>query len=70
MPIIIPAPIVNIAATQITNEINVEPTPVTLEATILPAEVKLNMPARRTHTEIERNMAGEIISADQIEASV
>ena len=70
MPIIIPAPIVNIAAAQITNEITVEPTPVTMEATIQPAAVQLNLPARRTLTEIERNMAGEIVRAEQIETDL
>lgn len=67
MPIIIPAPVVNIAATQITNEINVEPTPVTLEATIQPAEVKLSMPPRRTDTAVEYNAAGDIIRTTQLE---
>lgn len=67
MPIIIPAPVVNIAATQITNEITVEPTPVTLEATIQPAEVRLELPPRRTDTSIEYNVAGDIIATTQIE---
>jgi lambda family phage portal protein len=67
MPIIIPAPVVNIAATQITNEITVEPTPVTLEAVIQPAEVKLDMPARRTDTEVEYNLAGDIVRSTAIE---
>jgi hypothetical protein len=56
----------------ITNEIQVEPTPITMEASInvAPAEVAVNLPTRHTVTQIERNMAGEIISAEQIEKSI
>jgi len=62
------------ASTQpiINNVINVEPTPITLEASINvePAEVAVTLPMRHTVTDIQRNMAGEIIRAEQIEKSV
>lgn len=54
------------------NKISVEPTPITLEANInVPAtEVSVNLPPRHTITNIERNLAGEIVRADQIETSI
>jgi hypothetical protein len=59
-------PIINI-----TNEIAVEPTPVTLEASInMPAEIAVTLPARQTVSTVERNLAGEIISTSQIEKSI
>ena len=71
MPIIIPAPVVNIAATQITNAINVEPTPITLEATIAqPAESTMriiSMPDRETRSTVERDAKGNITKTTQKE---
>lgn len=60
-------PIVNI-----TNQVNVEPTPITMEANInvAPAEVAVTLPARHTVSTIERNAAGEIIGSEQIEKSI
>lgn len=65
MPIVIPAPQVRVDAPSVT--INVEPTPVTLEATIQPADVTLSLPDRRTETEIKRNAAGEMIGSVAVE---
>lgn len=65
MPIVIPAPQVRVDAPNVT--INVEPTPVTLEATIQPADVTLSMPDRRTETEIKRNAAGEMVGSVAVE---
>lgn len=63
-----PTPI-HIAAPEIRNIIEVEPTPLTLEARIeTPApEVTVNLPARRTETTIERDGAGNIVRAEQLE---
>ena len=63
-----PTPI-HIAPPEIRNIIEVEPTPITMEARIeTPApEVTVNLPARRTETTIERDAAGNIARASQIE---
>ena len=62
MPIVIPAPVVNLGDTII----NVEPTPVTLEATITP-ELTVTLPARRTETDIVTDGFGNIIKTIQTE---
>jgi lambda family phage portal protein len=63
-----PTPI-HIAAPEIRNEITVEPTPVTLEANIdmPPTQVQVQLPARRTETLVERDAAGNIARATQVE---
>jgi len=67
MPIVIPAPIVNVAAPQVTVTNTVEPTPVTLEANIQPAEITLNMPTRVTETTTRRDANGELSGSISIE---
>lgn len=67
MPIVIPAPIVNVAAPQVTVTNTVEPTPVTLEANIQPAEITLNMPTRVTETTTRRDENGELSGSISIE---
>ena len=67
MPIVIPAPVVNVAAPSVTVENRVEPAAVTLEANLPPAEITVAMPPRRTETSIRYNASGEIISTTQIE---
>lgn len=59
-----PAPQVHIV-----NEVRVEPTPISMEATINapPAEVTVSLPARRTETTIERDAHGNITHASQLE---
>lgn len=56
----------------IENKIMVEPTPVTLEATINapPAEVTVSLPARKTETTVERDAAGNIVHATQVETDM
>lgn len=63
-----PTPI-HIAAPEIRNIIEVEPTPITMEARIeTPApEVVVQLPNRRTVTDIERDRAGNIVRAEQLE---
>jgi hypothetical protein len=46
--------------------INVTPN-INVEVKLPPAEVSVSLPARRTETTIERNRAGEIVRAEQIE---
>ena len=60
---------VQIAAPEIRNVIEVQPTDVTLEAQINvpPAEVRVQLPSRKTETTIERDGAGNITHASQIE---
>ena len=64
--ITLPAPVVR-------NEINVEPTPVTLEATIkneLPAVQDMRivgMPQRATSSNVSRDRDGNIVNTTQIE---
>jgi hypothetical protein len=55
------APTVNVAAPTV----NVEPTPVTVQNNVLPA--KLEMPARKTETTIERDQYGNLVRTTQIE---
>lgn len=63
-----PTPI-HIAAPEIRNIIEVEPTPITMEARIeTPApEVVVQLPNRRTVTDIERDRSGNIVRAEQLE---
>jgi len=62
---------ITVSPTPINNIIEVNPTPVNVEAqfeaTVQPAEVTLNMPARRTDSTVVRNDKGEIISTITIE---
>lgn len=67
MPIVIPAPVVNVAAPNVTVTNSVEPTPVTLEANIQPAEITLNMPTRITETTTRRDANGELAGSVSIE---
>lgn len=67
MPIVIPAPVVNIEAPNVTVNNNVEPTPVTLEANIQPADVTVSLPARMTETTTRRDANGELIGSISIE---
>lgn len=67
MPIVIPAPIVNIEAPQVNITNNVEPTPVTLEANIQPAEVTVSLPTRMTETTTRRDANGELVGSISIE---
>ena len=75
-----PAPVVNIGGAQI----NVEPTPVTLEATVespivnvrndvqvdVPeTTVRVEIPPRRTDSTVTRNGAGEIVHVTQLETN-
>lgn len=52
--------------------VNVEPTPIEMEAIInvSPAEVAVQLPPRHSITHIERNLAGEIVKAEQFEKSI
>ena len=67
MPIVIPAPVVNVAAPVVTVENRVEPAAVTLEATLPPAEITVTLPPRRTDTAIKYNANGDIVATTQIE---
>lgn len=67
MPIVIPAPVVNVAAPNVSVTNTVEPTPVTLEANIQPAEITLNMPTRITETTTRRDANGELAGSVSIE---
>jgi lambda family phage portal protein len=62
---------ITVSPTPINNVIEVNPTPVNVEAqfeaTIQPAEVTLNMPARRTDSTVLRNDKGEITSTITVE---
>lgn len=72
-----PAPVVNVAATEVRNEINVpqQPAPVVNvaaaeirnEISVQPADVKVELPNRKTETTILRDKAGNITKATQIE---
>jgi hypothetical protein len=59
-----------VAAPEIRNIIEVEPTAVTLEAQINvpPQEVNVNLPSRKTIGTIERDSNGNIIQTTQIES--
>ena len=70
MPIVIPAPIVNVAAPNVTVENRVEPAAVTLEATLPSPQITVSLPPRRTDTRIERNSAGEITRTTQLETDL
>lgn len=70
MPIVIPAPIVNVAAPQVTIENRVEPAAVTLEATLPTPQITVSLPPRRTDTRIERNSVGDIVSTTQLETDL
>jgi lambda family phage portal protein len=70
MPIVIPAPVVNVAAPVVTVENRVEPAAVTLEATLPPAEITVSLPPRRTDTAIKYNANGDIVATTQIETDV
>lgn len=70
MPIVIPAPVVNVAAPVVTVENRVEPAAVTLEATLPPAEITVTLPPRRTDTAIKYNANGDIVATTQIETDV
>lgn len=70
MPIVIPAPVVNVAAPQVTIENRVEPATVTLEATLPTPQITVSLPPRRTDTRIERNSAGDITSTTQLETDL
>jgi lambda family phage portal protein len=70
MPIVIPAPIVNVAAPQVSVQNVVEPAAVTLEATLPTPQITVSLPARRTDTSIERNAAGEIVRTTQLETDL
>jgi lambda family phage portal protein len=69
------APVVNVAAPDVKVEaptvnvaaptVNVEPTPVTVQNNVLPA--KLELPARKTETTIERDQYGNLVRTTQIE---
>jgi lambda family phage portal protein len=70
MPIVIPAPVVNVAAPHITVTNNVEPTPVTLEANIQPADVNITMPARITETTVSRDANGDMVGSIAVEKDI
>lgn len=70
MKIEVQAPVVHVAAPNVTVENRVEPAAVTLEATLPAPAVTVSLPARRTDTEIRYNDKGEIISTTQIEADL
>lgn len=70
MPIVMPAPIVNVAAPNVTVENRVEPAAVTLEATLPTPQITVSLPPRRTDTRIERNSAGDIVSTTQLETDL
>lgn len=73
-------PVVNVAATEVRNEITMpnQPAPVVNvsqpeirnEITVQPAEVKVEIPARKTETTITRDKAGNIAKATQIETDI
>ena len=65
MPIVIPAPVVNVEAPQV--NITVEPTPVTLEANIQPADVNVTLPTRITETTTRRDENGDLVGSISIE---
>lgn len=48
---------------------NIEPTPVTLEATITP-EISVTLPKRKTETTIQRNIAGDMVGSTAVESDV
>lgn len=58
---------IHVAAPAITVENRVEPTPVSIVNELPPPEVTVNLPARRTETTIERDRAGNIVRAEQLE---
>lgn len=72
-----PAPVVNVAApaVRVDNHAPAQPAPVvnvaapnvTVENTVQPADVKVELPARKTETTITRDKAGNIAHATQIE---
>lgn len=68
MPVVIPAPVVNVAAPNVS--VNVDPTPVTLEATIQPADVHVTLPKRRTTTTVLRDADGNMDGSVAIEQDV
>jgi len=70
MPIVIPAPIVNVAAPTVNVSNNVEPTPVTLEAKIMQPEINVSLPKRKTTTKVTRNDNGEITGSTAVEEDV
>ena len=61
-----PAPVVNVAAPVV----NVAAPEVTVENTVQPAAVELTLPARKTETTIQRDKAGNIIRATQVETDL
>ena len=67
MPIVIPAPVVNVEAPNVTIHNQVEAGPVTLEATIQPAEVNVTLPPRRSSTTVTKDDRGEITGSETLE---
>jgi len=67
MPIVIPAPVVNVAAPNVTVENRVEPTPVTLEASLPAPEIVVSLPARRQTVKVTKDEFGEITGSESIE---
>ena len=71
------APIVNVAAPDVKVEaptvnvaapnVSVEPTPLVVQNHVAPAAVKLELPARKTETTIERDQYGNLVRATQTE---
>ena len=81
----VPPAEIHVAAPEVRIDNHVEPTPVTLEATVespivhvkndvtveqAPVEVSVQLPDRKTETVIERDAAGDIVRATQRETSV
>jgi hypothetical protein len=57
------APVVNVASP----EVNVAAPEVNVQNNVMPAEVQLHMPNRKTETQIERDQHGNLVKATQIE---
>jgi len=65
------SPVTHVSAAAPT--INVEPSPVQFKAgdiTVMPADVNVHLPARKTDTIIERDVYGAIVAAKQLEQDV
>lgn len=69
-PVTVAAPNVSVAAPQVTVEapqVQVEAPHIEVRNEVQPAEVNVNLPARKTETSIERDKSGNIVKATQIE---
>ena len=65
-PISVAAPVVNLGNTVV----NVEPTPVQVTNNVPAAEVTVNLPDRHTTSEIQRDLAGNIVNVTQTETTL